>query len=56
MAFPTLIALLQDTAPADTSSSQNTVRIIAGVLALLLVIVIVMRRKGGKKKAQEDEF
>jgi hypothetical protein len=33
---------------------QNTVRLIAGVLALLLVVIVVMRRK--KKKSVDDEF
>ena len=33
---------------------QNTVRLIAGVLAVVLVAIIVMRRK--KKKGVEDEF
>jgi hypothetical protein len=36
-------------APADNT---NTVRIIAGVLALVCVVVIVMRRK--KKASKED--
>ena len=35
--------------------TQETVQIIAGVLAVLLIGIIVMRRKG-KKKTQEDEF
>ena len=33
---------------------QNTVRLIAGVLAVVLVAIIIMRRK--KKKGVEDEF
>jgi LPXTG-motif cell wall-anchored protein len=33
---------------------QNTVRLIAGVLAVLLVVIVVMRRK--KKKGVDDEF
>ena len=33
---------------------QNTVRLIAGILAVVLVAIIVMRRK--KKKGVEDEF
>jgi hypothetical protein len=36
-------------APADNS---NTIRIVAGVLALVCVVVIVMRRK--KKASKED--
>jgi len=33
---------------------QNTVKLVAGVLAVLLVVIIVMRRK--RKKSVEDEF
>jgi LPXTG-motif cell wall-anchored protein len=55
MAFSTLIALLQDAPAPDTGGAQNTIRIVAGVLALVLVAIIVMRRKGGRKK-DEDEF
>jgi hypothetical protein len=54
MALSTIIALLQE-APAGSSGSAGTIRIIAGVLALVLVGVIIMRRKGSKKK-DEDEF
>jgi hypothetical protein len=36
-------------APADNT---NTIRIVAGVLALVCVVVIVMRRK--KKASKED--
>jgi hypothetical protein len=55
MAFSTFIALLQD-APAapDTSGTQSTIRIVAGVLALVLVAVIILRRKSGKKKDEEE--
>ena len=35
--------------------TQETVQIIAGVLALLLIGIVIMRRKS-KKKTQEDEF
>jgi LPXTG-motif cell wall-anchored protein len=35
--------------------TQETVQIIAGVLAVLLIGIIIMRRKS-KKKTQEDEF
>jgi hypothetical protein len=56
MAFSTLLALLQDAPPADSGGAQNTIRIVAGVLALVLVGIIVMRRRGGGKKKDEDEF
>ncbi len=36
--------------------SQDTVRLVAGVLAVLLVVIIILRRKGKKKTAAEDEF
>jgi hypothetical protein len=39
----------------DCAMSQETVQIIAAVLAVVLIGIIIMRRKGGKKK-QEDEF
>ena len=39
-----------ETAPA--ADNTNTIRIIAGVLALICVVVIVMRRK--KKASKED--
>ena len=35
--------------------TQETVQIVAGVLAVLLIGIIIMRRKN-KKKTQEDEF
>jgi len=35
--------------------TQETVQIIAGILAVVLIGLIIMRRKG-KKKTQEDEF
>jgi len=35
--------------------TQETVQIIAGVLAVVLIGLIIMRRKS-KKKTQEDEF
>lgn len=56
MPLTLLIALLQDAPAADTGSAQNTVRIVAGVLAVVLVVIIVMRRKGGGKKKDEEEF
>jgi hypothetical protein len=36
--------------------TQETVQLIAGVLALLCVVIIIMRRKGKKSKAVDDEF
>jgi LPXTG-motif cell wall-anchored protein len=56
MAFSMLIALLQDAPPVDTGSSQKTIQIVAGVLALVLVVIIVMRRRGRKNKGEEEEF
>ena len=35
--------------------TQDTVRIIAGVLCILLVVIIILRRRGKKNKT-EDEF
>jgi LPXTG-motif cell wall-anchored protein len=35
--------------------TQETVQIIAGVLAVLIIGIIIMRRKN-KKKTQDDEF
>jgi hypothetical protein len=49
-----LIALLQDAPPADTSGTQNVIRIVSLVLALALVAIIIMRRKRGKKKDEEE--
>jgi len=38
-------------------SSEQTVQIVCGALAVLCVVVIVMRRKSGKKKADAgDDF
>jgi len=54
MALSGLIALLQETPPADTSGTQNVIRIVSGLLALVLVGIIIMRRKSSKK--DEDEF
>ena len=42
------------TAVSGNNMDQNTVRLIAGVLAVLLVVIVVMRRK--KKKGADDEF
>jgi len=53
MPLTTLFAFLQDS-PAPAGGSQNTIRIIAGVLAVVLVVIIVMRRRSGKKKEEED--
>lgn len=35
---------------------ENTVRIVAGVLAVLCVVIIVMRRKGKKPTTDKDDF
>jgi LPXTG-motif cell wall-anchored protein len=35
--------------------TQETVQIIAGVLAVLIIGIVIMRRKN-KKKTQDDEF
>ena len=35
---------------------QDTVRIVAGVLAVLCVVAVIMRRKSKKKSAVEDDF
>jgi hypothetical protein len=56
MALTTLIALFQDAPPAASDSTANTIRIVAGVLALALVVIIILRRKGGAKKEKEEEF
>jgi len=50
-----LIAFLQEAPAADTSGTQNTIKIVSGVLALVLVAIIILRRRSGKKK-EEDEF
>ena len=42
------------TAVSGNNMDQNTVRLIAGVLAVLLVVIVVMRRK--KKKGVDEEF
>ena len=55
MPLTTLLAFLQEAPPADTGGAQNTIRIVAGVLALALVVIIIMRRKSSKKK-DEQEF
>lgn len=36
--------------------TEETVRIVAGVLMVLCIGVIIMRRKGKKKGAQQDDF
>ena len=54
MAFPTLIALLQDAPAPDISGTQSTIKVIAGVLALVLVVIIILRRRSGKKKDEEE--
>ena len=54
MALSTLILLLQETPAPNTGGTQNTIRIVTGVLALLLVVIIIMRRRSGKKKDEEE--
>jgi hypothetical protein len=54
MPLTTLLAFLQD-APAPASGAQ-TVKIVAGVLAVVLVIIIIMRRRAGGKKKEEEDF
>jgi hypothetical protein len=54
MALLTFIAILQDAPAADTSGTQSTIRIVAGVLALVLVVAIILRRRSGKKKDEEE--
>jgi hypothetical protein len=36
--------------------TQETVQLVAGVLAVLCVVAIIVRRRGKKKSASEDEF
>jgi hypothetical protein len=36
--------------------NQETVQLIAGILAVLCVVAIIMRRKSKKSKAVDDEF
>ena len=36
--------------------TQETVQLIAGILAVLCVVAIVMRRKSKRSKAVDDEF
>lgn len=52
MQFSSLVAFLQDAAPA--ASGTSTVKIVSGVLALVLVVIIIMRRKSGGKKDEEE--
>ena len=47
-----LIGLLAQAAPDAAEGSPNTIRIIAGVLALVFVVIIIIRRK--KKSSKED--
>jgi hypothetical protein len=48
-----LAMLLLQTADAAPADNTNTIRIVAGVLALLCVVVIIVRRK---KKASTDDW
>jgi len=50
-----LVILPSQSLRGDRSMTQETVQIIAGVLAVLLIGIVIMRRKS-KKKTQEDEF
>jgi hypothetical protein len=43
------------TAGSETPMTQETVRIIAGILCVALIALIIVRRRG-KKKDTEDEF
>lgn len=54
MSLSTFIALLQDAPPAETGGAQNTIRIVAGVLALVLIVLIIVRRRSGGKKKEEE--
>jgi hypothetical protein len=36
--------------------TQETVQLVAGILAVLCVVGIIMRRKSKKTKAADDEF
>lgn len=36
--------------------SEETVRIVAGVLMVVCVAIIIMRRKGKGKATQQDDF
>jgi hypothetical protein len=36
--------------------TQETVQLIAGILAVLCVVAIILRRKSKKGKAVDDEF
>ena len=44
--------LFQEATEAAPADNTNTIRIVAGVLAMVCVVVIVMRRK--KKASKED--
>ena len=44
--------LLQDAPEIPADDNTNTIRLVAGVLAIVCVVVIVMRRK--KKASKED--
>ena len=37
-----------------TAGMQDTVRIIAGVLAVVLVVIVILRRRSKKRKAEDD--
>ena len=50
-----LIHTICYTAETGHAMDQNTVRLVAGILAVVLVAVIFMRRKK-KKSTADDEF
>ena len=37
-----------------TAGMQDTVRIVAGVLAVLLVVIVILRRRSKKRKTEDD--
>jgi LPXTG-motif cell wall-anchored protein len=45
------LLLMQDAAQPATDNT-NTIRVVAGVLALVLVVIIILRRK--RKASKED--
>jgi len=47
-----LVYLLAQAAPETGTGSTNTIRIIAGAVALVFIVVIILRRK--RKSSKED--
>jgi hypothetical protein len=37
-----------------TARMQDTIRIVAGLLAVLLVVIVILRRKRKKSKVEDD--